>query len=54
MQHAIQLGLYWSDDATYGAIVGIAALLTILASVVVSVDAVAWVLSRMRTAEVDP
>jgi hypothetical protein len=47
------MGIYWSDDATYGAIVGIAALLTILASVVVIVDAVAWMLSRVRTAEVD-
>jgi hypothetical protein len=47
------MGIYWSDDATYGAIVGIAALLTVLASVVVIVDAVAWVTSRAQTAETD-
>jgi hypothetical protein len=47
------MGIYWSDDATYGAIIGIAALLTILASVVVIVDAVAWMASRAQTAESD-
>jgi hypothetical protein len=47
------MGIYWSDDATYGAIIGIAALLTVLASVVVIVDAVAWMTSQVRAAEGD-